>query len=220
MRKLLRASFVILVCGVIAALMSPTAAAQEPQTDVLATPSEPAPLQATLTSSELTGRASAARDGSVILTVVNSGSRSLLVDADRAVIKATPPSTTKSRDQVIKPPNKQQVTSDLADVALTLGTMGAAGVVQDQIRHRHSPIPAYYGKDEQRRNLAAARFGPRIVFPGETSRGTIWLAAGTAFPCEVTIPVSVHPEGNDVGILTIRVVADQNPQSKKEAKKP
>ncbi|MBY0548241.1 MAG: hypothetical protein K2W95_13180 [Candidatus Obscuribacterales bacterium] len=219
MRKLLRASLGIFVVGSFASALA--SSAQEPQADVLEAQPEPEALQATLTSSELTATASAASDGAVSLSVVNSGTRALLVDADRATVKATPTATARSRDQVIKPPAKQQVTSDLADVALGLATMGAAGVVQDQIRHRHSPIAAYYGKDEKRRTLAEGRFGPRIVFPGETSRGKIWFASGTTFPCEVTIPVTIHPEGNDVGILTVRIVAaEKTPQAKTQAKKP
>lgn len=219
MRKLLRTSLGIFVVGsFVAALAS---SAQEPRADVLEAPPEPQALQATLTSSELTATATAAGDGTVSLTVVNSGTRALLVDADRAKVKATQAATAQSRDQVIKPPARQQATGDIADVTLGLATMGAAGVVQDQIRHRHSPIPAYYGKDEQRRNLAVDRFGPRIVFPGETSKGKIWLASGSTFPCEVTIPVTIHPEGNNVGFLTVHVVAaEKTPQSKTQAKKP
>lgn len=216
MRKLLRASLGIFVVGSFAAALA--SSAQEPQADVLEAPPEPKPLQASLTSSELTATATAAGDGTVRLTVVNSGTRALLVDGDRATVKTTQAATAQSRDRVIKPPAKQQITGDLADVTLSLATMGAAGVVQDQIRHRHSPIPAYYGKDEQRRNLAEDRFGPRIVFPGETSKGRIWFASGTTFPCEVTIPVTIHPEGNDVGILTVRVgAAEKAPPA---AKKP
>lgn len=195
--------------------------AQQPSdADILAPQPEPAALRATLTDNELQATATAPPDGSIVdVTVVNNGTRALLVDGDRAVLKAPGPLSAKSRDEVIKPPPRQQVVGDLAVVALSIASIGTVEVIQDHIRHQHSPIPAYYGKDENRRNLAEIRFGPRILFPGETTRGRMWFPAGVTAPCDVTVPVSVHPEGNEVGFLTVRVVPPA-PVPAAQAKKP
>jgi hypothetical protein len=114
-----------------------------------------------------------------------------------------------SRDQVIVPPPRQQVTGDMKDVAVSIGSMGAVGVVQDEIRRQRGPY--YYGKDEKRRDLAEVRFGARILFPGESTKGRVWLTAAVKSPVELVMPVTGHPDGNDVGLLTVRIESSANP---------
>lgn len=183
----------------------------DPLLDPILSTSAPPSLSATLTSEEVTANATVSGDGTIVdLCVNNNGKRTLLIDGNRAVAKpASIPAL--SRNQVIKPPLRQQVTSDLKEAGMSIATDGVSGDIEDAVRHAHSPL--YYGADQNRRKLAEERFGPRILFPGDSCKGRVWLSKQLTLPVDLVLPVLNQPEGQDVGLLTVRVQAAPTPDA-------
>ncbi len=193
---------------------SSAATSPTPQPDPLSDPvlstSAPAGLSATLSADEVTASGTVIGDGSMVeLVVVNNGTRSLLVDGDRAIVLGKPRIPAESRDQVIPPPRRQQLTSDAKEVALSLGTDGVSTEIEDVIRRVKTPL--YYGSDQTRRNLAEVRFGARIVFPGDSTKGRVWLSSKISAPVDLVLPVVTQPEGKEVGTLTVHVFPPRHP---------
>jgi len=68
-------------------------------------------------------------------------------------------------------------------------TVGLVPTIKD-IRHMKLPIEERYGDDEERRRTEAARFGDRILWPGEKTQGILFMQNGETFSAaSVAMPV-------------------------------
>lgn len=175
--------------------------------DPLAPDKSSAPLSAKLTIEELTGNASISPGSHLLkITVVNSGKRALLLDGDNLVYSNSNGSQTPlAKEQIISPPSKNTLPGDTLEVATSISTGGTLPVTVDVINKAKNPGPAFYGRDEKRRDLAEQRFGKRLLFPGETSSGELYFDKATSEQGQLTIPVFSHPDGADLGKLNLNV---------------
>ncbi|MBX9567925.1 MAG: hypothetical protein K2X77_03480 [Candidatus Obscuribacterales bacterium] len=162
---------------------------------------DPTPkLSATLTTDELSGTALVGSDDIIIVDVSNNGKRPLLLDGDSAQIGGQTP---LSQNMIMAPPPKNTLPEDAIEVGVSLGTAGIANVAIDHTNIKNNPGPAFYGKDDKRRKLAEARFGQRLLYPGETSQGQVYVSAQSAASGSISIPVYSHPDGARLGNIVL-----------------
>lgn len=191
----------LLLAGFIVAFGCSPSLAQGEVGDALAADATPK-LSATLTTDELSATAQVKESDSIVVDVINNGKRPLLLDGDSAQIGGQAP---LSQYAVMPPPPKNTLPEDTIEVAASLGTMGVANVAVDHINKTNNPGPAFYGKDDKRRKLAEARFGQRLLYPGENSHGEMFVSAQALTAGSISIPVYSHPDGARLGNLIISV---------------
>ncbi len=178
------------------------------QNDKVADP----PLTGYLSTSELVGSAAIADDMKTItITVSNKGKRTLLLNGD-AAWSATDKVRQQVllRNQVISPPMKNLLPGDILSVALSIGSIGVIPVVVDVVQKKIEGGVAYYGRDQSRRKLAERRFGQRVLFPGESVKGDVFLSRSQQMPGVLNVPVSLHPEGKELGLLEMTLTVPSN----------
>lgn len=170
------------------------------------------PLTGYLSTSELVGAAAIADDlKTITITVSNKGKRTLMLDGDAAWS-----STEKVRqqvllrNQVIRPPRKDLLSGDTLSIALSIGSIGVIPVVVDAVQKNHEGGVAFYGRDQSRRKLAELRFGQRVLFPGESVKGDVFLSRSQELPGVLNVPVSLHPDGKDLGLLELTLMVPSN----------
>lgn len=177
--------------------------------DPLEKTAPPKILTGILTKQELQGRATMNTDAkSLTLYLVNRGQRALIFAGDQAVVRnGRIEEPAESQYDVMKPPKKVQVPKDVAEVAISLGTLGIVPSVGDEITQYQEDGAPYYGKDQRRRKLAERRFGQRTLFPGESTSGKIYLPDNIELPAQLSLPVTVHPSGDAVGNLLLPITS-------------
>ena len=221
----------LLFCSMICSIgqLSPVMAQMPSQTgpdipveDPLAPDKIPAALSAKLTFDELAASAKM-NEGSHMLkiTVVNNGKRALLLDGDSvSLVAAALNQGSLALDDVIGPPSKNTLPGDVLEVAGSLSTIGILPVAVDAVNKSNNPGPAFYGKDEARRDVAEMRFGKRLIFPGESSSGELYLgqSVNTSASGQLNIPVYSHPEGALLGKLLVAVSMSPAPLASKPSR--
>lgn len=110
----------------------------------------------------------------------------------------------------------------LAAVAVT--TFGfAEPIVQDMMTTSKTDWTKSYGVDEIRRKAELARFGKRILLPGEELDASVFFRMTAEPPLDtITVPVLAYPDGKPTGCLTAKAPANlpvltTPPQSSKPA---
>ena len=181
--------------------------AQNSIEDVLALPSAPV-MKGPLTPGELSGQGSLLSGNSIVFVqFVNNGKRTLSLNGDVAqVLTGKAPVAVLDQTQVIAAPSKVYVGTDVLSVLASLGTLGSGPMALDAVHKRNSNEGLYYGRDKDRRELASRRFGPRVIFPGETSKGLVYLPKSVKLPARFTIPVTSYPDGGALGNLVLDMV--------------
>lgn len=164
---------------------------------------------APLKAEELEGHASKSPEGNVVvLQVKNNCKRALLLDGDNALLLSSDKNGNQAplkRNEIVKPPAKVNIPSDLIYVGTALVTNGSAQTVQDFIQRRGSTQGLFYGLDDKRRQIAGLRFGKRIVYPGETSLGRLYFDKPVNGNSQITLRVLSHPAGASLGEITLPV---------------
>jgi hypothetical protein len=175
--------------------------------DVLTSPGEPI-IKGPLTPSELGGQAALVAGNSLVFVeFVNNGKRTLSLNGDAAqILTGAAKVPALEQTQIIAAPPKIYVGTDVLSVLTSLGTVGSGPVVLDAVHKHHSIEGLYYGKDQDRRSLASRRFGPRVIFPGEISKGILYLPKSVKLPAQFTIPVASYPDGAALGNVVLNMV--------------
>ena len=188
---------------------------QDPEDPLMPDKQAAPPLSAKLTIEELSGTASIGKgEHTLKITVVNSGKRALLLDGDN-ISFGSGNQNALAKEDIIHPPMKNTLPGDVLEVGSSIGTGGTMPVAVDIINKAKNPGPAFYGRDESRRDLAEIRFGKRLVFPGETSSGEIYFRDSATAQTSLSIPVFSHPDGADLGKLNLTVgITDSKPEVK------
>jgi hypothetical protein len=201
--------FKLLVVGIAMVVMPlafpMVASAQTEKQDVLAPP-PPTALTASLAIEELLGTAVLSADaGAIALHVVNSGNRALSLDGEKATVES-PRQPVLNQAEILPPPATNHTGQDVAAVIASAVSLGGIPVAKDEIDKAGSPGRLYYGRDAERRELAATRFGRRVVFPGGSADGLILLPDVARTAAKLSIPVCNYPDGTPVGVLVLDVV--------------
>lgn len=139
------------------------------------------------------------------ISVTNNGKRALLLDGDSVSFPEGADQRSLPRNEVIKKPARQTFPEDAIESSFSISSAGLGPVITDEINKAKNPGPAFYGKDEQRRDIDEARFGKRLLFPGEVSSGTMYLSKSVSKLETMKIPVFSHPAGNALGLLEIQI---------------
>jgi hypothetical protein len=144
----------------------------------------------------------------LVVEVRNNTDRPLLFDGDHATATisgsqytATPVSSIS--DSVTPDRTKKQVFE--ADVKATVTATVTVGAVQaiEGVRTQAKPVLERYGADEVRRQDEIARFGKRIVWPGDNTRGTVYFSISKSLKgASVAMPVQSMFFPNDQTSLT------------------
>lgn len=167
-------------------------------------------LEGVLRKDELTGTVTLSSDKkSLTLYAVNNGKRALIFSGDQATVTQGPLSAerTLSRNEVISPPRKTEIPKDIFQVVVSIVSDGAVPTIYDLKTSYQPDGIAYYGKDQERRNLAERRFGQRTLFPGESTTGRVYLPQNITNPTQLTIPIIVHPSGESLGNIVFPVIS-------------
>ncbi len=78
-------------------------------------------------------------------------------------------------------------------------TIGAYPTVRDIVNQK-GPILNRYGADEKRRENVAARFGKRILWPGDISEGIVFVKENQKIQgASVEMPVGTFPDMKLIG---------------------
>lgn len=175
-------------------------------------------LDAAFNADELQGSAYLeAGQKSIYVKFVSNSKRAVLVDGDSALLASgsadenalhgykLESESPLSRNQVIKPPAKVNVPSDLLYVGGSLATIGAGPVTKDYLDRKHAAAGLYYGADQQRRELAGMRFGKRLIFPGETSSGRLYFKHAPKPGSRISFKILSHPDGITIGEVVLPV---------------
>lgn len=174
-------------------------------------------LQGRLSAEEVVATAVVAHDSqSLTLNVENKGRRALIFEVDKANIHTSKSSSSPDnlgndgssqsplvQEQLVSAPAKVNIPGDVLTVVASFGSLGVVPVGIDAVKTERAKPGAYYGKDAERRRLAAKRFARRVVFPGENSHGTVYFDHKIGVNSIISIPVLVHPEGVEIGKLEI-----------------
>ena len=174
-------------------------------------------LDATFNADELSGSAYVeAGQKSIYVKFVSNSKRAVLVDGDSATLanvradenslhgyKRESENPLISRNQVIKPPAKVNVPSDLLYVGGSLATIGAGPVAKDYLDRKHADAGLYYGADQQRREFAGMRFGKRLIFPGESSAGRLYFKHTPKPGSRISFKILSHPDGITIGEVVL-----------------
>lgn len=164
---------------------------------------------APLKAEEMDGHATKSPEGNVVvLQVKNNCKRALLLDGDNALLLSSDKTANQvplKRNEIVKPPAKVNIPSDLVYVGTALVTNGSAQTIQDFVQRRGAPQGLYYGLDDKRRQIAGLRFGKRIVYPGETSLGRLYFDKPVNGNSQITLRVLSHPAGASLGEITLPV---------------
>lgn len=173
-------------------------------------------LDATFNADELQGSAYLeAGQKSIYVKFVSNSKRAVLVEGDSATLANDRADETSlhgykresekplSRNQVIKPPAKVNVPSDLLYVGGSLATIGAGPVAKDYLDRKHADAGLYYGADQQRREFAGMRFGKRLIFPGESSAGRLYFKHTPKPGSRISFKILSHPDGITIGEVVL-----------------
>ncbi|MBX9721025.1 MAG: hypothetical protein K2X81_06510, partial [Candidatus Obscuribacterales bacterium] len=165
-------------------------------------------IKGPLTPGEISGRSSLLSGNSIVFVqFVNNGKRTLSLNGDAAqILTGKIPVAVLQQTQVIAAPPKVYVGTDVLSVLASLGTVGSGPVALDVVHKHNSTEGLYYGRDKDRRELASRRFGPRVIFPGEISKGLLYLSKAVKLPAQVAIPVTSYPDGSSLGSMVLDIV--------------
>jgi len=143
----------------------------------------------------------------ILIEVVNETNRPLVVNGNKAkailgaaTIVATPVSALQ---QIVIPPHKaDQVFEDLLKKVLpAAATIGAVPTIRD-IKDSRKPVLERYGADELRRRVESTRFGRRVLWPHEKTRGVLYFDTPDSIDhARVEIPASTLFDMTDAGVL-------------------
>jgi hypothetical protein len=132
----------------------------------------------------------------LVVKVANQSQHPVLVNCDDAKALVSPRDVASLRDveKVESPPTGfvAVLLADTKDTLIAGLTVGAAPAIND-IRIHQGPILKRYGEDETRRENEMQRFGKRLMWPGETSSGTIFFKTdeslvGSKLEVPLTLP--------------------------------
>ncbi len=146
---------------------------------------------------------------SLKLTITNKTDRPIVLDGNAAIatvggvrIQSAPMS--KIEPKIPAPDNpSHKYLKDIRSSITAIATVGAAQTLEDKLNDMQE-VRKHYGFDEARREDLEARFGKRILFPGETTTGTLFLK--TRLPLQdasVTIPTCSLGDKSDAAIISI-----------------
>lgn len=142
------------------------------------------------------------------ITVTNETNRPLVVDGDNALVKigertykAAPLTTLQLT--VMPEHGLGRVGIDMLKIVIPAGvTIGAVPTIEDLYKYAKPPVTRRYGRDQQRRVLESTRFGKRILWPREKTRGIVYFETEDVLDnaC-MEIPVSALFDLKDSGLL-------------------
>jgi hypothetical protein len=100
----------------------------------------------------------------------------------------------KNRRQIVK--------GEIRDSVLAGGTIGGIPTALDEMR-QEGPVLGRYGHDELRREDEISRFGKRIVWPGNSTKGVIYFASIAPITgAVIELPVSSLYDTTDSASIT------------------
>jgi len=113
--------------------------------------------------------------------------------------------TFSTLDKVISPPQtlSKTIATDVKSTVTATVTVGAVQAVQDQLLYS-GPVLKRYGHDEARRSDEQEIFGKRILWPGDSTTGTIYFS--TANPLDgasLKLPISGFYNHDDRAFITV-----------------
>lgn len=136
----------------------------------------------------------------LLIKVTNQSKFPVLVNCDAATAIVLPSNgntrnaaTVKNLELVENPKMSfgQLLKADTEATLMAGFTVGAVPAIKG-IKIQHSPYLYRYGKDEQRRQIEAGRFGKRLLWPDETSSGTVFFKTDEPLSGAVLkVPVSL-----------------------------
>jgi hypothetical protein len=116
----------------------------------------------------------------VMITVINDTSRALVFDGDNAkALKAEQvyicaPITALQKSVLPKHGTKATTAAVFTKLIPAAVSVGLVPTVKD-ISQIRKPVSQRYGPDERRRLMEASRFGKRILWPHQQTRGVIYF---------------------------------------------
>jgi hypothetical protein len=144
----------------------------------------------------------------ILITVVNDTNRPLVVNGEHATAvaggKTYPAARVAVLQQQIVPPHRgEQVLEDiLRDVVPAAATVGAAPTIRD-ITIERKPVLDRYGPDETRRRVESTRFGRRVLWPHQKTRGILYFdTQDNLNHAKLEIPTSTLFDMTDAGSLS------------------
>jgi hypothetical protein len=139
----------------------------------------------------------------LMIEVKNRTDRPVLFDGDQAtaVIDScrytAAPLATVEKWRCRPPSFKNVLKSDLKATASATISIGAVQSIDDEKIDRQ-PIAQRYGCDEKRRQSELARFGQRVLFPGDSSEGVIYFPTDSSLKgALLTVPLNSFYNSND-----------------------
>jgi len=144
----------------------------------------------------------------ILIEVVNETDRPLVVNGNKAVAsvggnKYTAAPVSALQDIVIPPHNAQQIFDDIFKNILPAAvTIGAVPTYKD-IKTNSKPVLERYGADELRRRVESTRFGRRVLWPHEKTRGVLYFDTQDSIDKpHVDVPTSTLFDMTDAGVLS------------------
>ncbi len=186
-----------------------------------------APLQSVISGNiEASVSSAAAEPGfrTLKLSVTNKTDRPIVLDGNHAIatvgsarLQCAPMSKIEQKIPAADNPTHKYLKDVRASIT-AFATVGAAQTLEDKFNDMQE-VRKHYGFDEARREDLEARFGKRILFPGESTTGTLFIK--TRMPLQdasVVLPLSSLGDKNDnasisVSGSTVTILAPQSSPS-------
>jgi hypothetical protein len=155
----------------------------------------------------------------ILINVVNETDRPLVINGEKAnaiaggeTVAAAP--VTALQKIVIPTKTAQQYMEDIFKKLIpAAATIGAIPAFKDFSKQR-KPVLERYGKDEVRRRVESTRFGRRILWPKEQTRGVLYFDTDTDLDgARVEIPVSTLFDTSDAGTLVSTPQVSKSPDA-------
>jgi hypothetical protein len=144
----------------------------------------------------------------ILIEVVNETDRPLVVNGNKATAavggnKFTAAPVSALQDIVIPPHTAQQIVDDIMkNIIPAAVTIGAAPTIRD-IKQNSKPVLERYGADELRRRVESTRFGRRVLWPHEKTRGVLYFDTQDSIDkSHIDIPTSTLFDMTDAGVLS------------------
>lgn len=149
----------------------------------------------------------------VVCTVENRTSIPIIIDADHAVLGAGASgqsmcASQKDIDAIGRPPTTmaQKFKSNLKATIVAAGTIGGEEMFEG-FKTERKPVRERYEWDEQRREHEEDRFGERLLYPGDTTQGSVYfpLQADEHPGMIISMPVKSFYNGANKAILSGKI---------------
>ncbi|HEY9715947.1 MAG TPA: hypothetical protein V6C69_00655 [Trichormus sp.] len=144
----------------------------------------------------------------ILIEVVNETDRPLVINGNKATATAggakfTAAPVSALQNIVIPPHTAQQIIDDIFKSVIPAAvTIGAAPTIRD-IKQNNKPVLERYGADELRRRVESTRFGRRVLWPHEKTRGVLYFDTQDSIDkAHIDIPTSTLFDMTDAGVLS------------------